>query len=141
MKSRWSRVSSSIPHHQSSELTSFQLLSSVAGLDNLTRRRMRLNRVNLHPPSQGDWIRPQEKCPHPRTGVLLPTASTLRCCPSPSPLHVVQRDVPDQRAENIKAIDLLASRGTQLHRGLSTDAVLTELLFGDGCCREDRQEK
>ena len=31
----------------------------------------------------------------------------------------------------MKAIDLLASRGTQLHRGLSTVAVLAELFFGD----------
>ena len=31
----------------------------------------------------------------------------------------------------MKAIHLLASRGTRLHRGLPTDAVLAELYFGD----------
>ena len=68
--------------------------------DNLTRRRMRLDRANLHPPSQGDWIRPQKKCPHPRTGVsftdrfafaVLPQSFPSPCRPTGCPNSPVKR--------------------------------------------------
>lgn len=48
---------------------------------------MRLNRANLHHLSQGDWFRPQENCPQPRTGVLFTGCFTVAVVPLsiPSP--------------------------------------------------------
>ena len=69
------RVASLPPGHAGSSRTETAARLQVSAFDISTRRRTRLSSVNLHPPSQGDWIRPREKFADPRTGVLLPSRS------------------------------------------------------------------
>src|SRR5690554_2296576 len=76
-----------------------------------------------------------------QTGVLLPIASTLWCCPIPShPLPCRLMGSPkssNTEQSNNRRPSTLVHEGARRHRALLTVADLVELFFSDLCCRHE----